>query len=227
MLNNELLREALNRRPAGTVVLDSAEAAARRECAILDSMAEYLDKSASLDAAGIVNSWVDSVDDDDDEEVALDDLIASCVSGDSDDEPSEEEIESYNNLRGKVFDYLLDCGVSEDDAVATLNDDASASERVRDYLMEQLPDGEEETLDSIYAFAFDDVELDGIKVQVRNGKKVIRKTNMPGHNRRSLLARKRFAKFRSKLVMKMHNSMANRKRARSMARRKAMGLNKR
>lgn len=130
-------------------------------------------QAVALGAVNAVNSWLEG-------EPAeglglaadLNDRLVSVAGGDPY-EPNltDDENEIYNMAANEALDYMVSHGVSEEDAYAVIQDeDEDAASRVRDYLIDELPDGEDNEDDiTNFVFSEEDQEpaMDGVGDKTR------------------------------------------------------------
>lgn len=199
-----------------SVALDSADAG-------VAPMGDYFTRDIKLATAASVLQWLED-DHRDEGETLIDRLIALFVGiadANKDGEITDDEAAVLDEVLECAFDYLVAHGITEDDASALLNDqDETAAERIRSYLIENGP---ADIDDDLNEFAFGDLELDAAYkkvVAVRGGKKVRINKRISGTVR--LSARQKVALRKAR--MKSHSAAAMIKRAKSLRVRKQMGI---
>jgi len=138
----------------------------------------------------------------------------------------DDEADAFDILANFALDYLTRHGIDESDAVSLLSDfDNDVAERVRDLLIESLPD-DDAAGDDMDEFAFgnsDDEILDAVykkRTVIRAGKKVRINKRISGTVR---LSGAQKAAIR-KAGRKSHSASAMMKRAKSMLKRSKMGI---
>lgn len=197
---------------------------------ILDAAADYATRDIGLAAVNAVREWAET-DDLDTSETAADRLIALFIGiadEDKDGEITPEEQDLLEIALEAAYDYLLNLGVPEDDVSALLNEfEPEVADRVLELVISSLPEGDAADADvDSYVFGEDEDEgaaLDAVykkKLVVRNGKKVRINKRVSGTVR--LSAKQKVAIKKARL--KSHNARAMLKRAKSMRKRKQMGL---
>lgn len=228
MLQN-FLYAGQNKKPAPKkkeATLDSVE----MDSAGTMSGSDYVQKDIALAAATAIQEWAET-DDLDGGETLTDRLIALFVGiadANKDGDITDDEQEVMSVAVNAAYDYLLRLGVDEDDVAALLEDfDEAVAERVQEFVAANLPDGSDAAADDIDDFVFgdDDQEaaLDAVykkKLVIRNGKKVRINKRISGVVRLSAKQKVAIRKAR----MKSHSAAAMMRRARSMRKRKQMGL---
>lgn len=195
----------------------------------LSAAALYARQNIALNTVAAIQSWAsDDFDDKDHQAENLFVLFLGIADVDDDGYIGEDEETIIESALETAWDYLARKGVAQDDLNALLNDwDDAAAERVRDYLMGELPDGEDAELSDMDDFVFSDEDNASIfdstykkTAVVRNGKKQIVKKRMSGPVHLSAAQKASI----SKMHYKSHNAAANARRARSMKMRSKMGL---
>lgn len=229
---------ALSAAPSqGKAVLDSI-----KQTKLLDAAAEAGATFAVADirmaAAAAVQAWCEtsSADLSEGESMTdrLDALMVGIADENKDGEITDDEAAVIEIALNGAYDYMLSKGVSEEDASALLNDgDDEAAGRVCELLISSMPDGEDESMADVDAFAFDaesresvmDSVLDAVykkRAVVRDGKKVIISKRISGTVR--LSAEQKVAI--RKAGLKSRSAGARMARMKSMRARSRMGLNK-
>lgn len=207
-------------------VLDSAD---EKGELILDA-ADMVAKDIAISAATAVQQWAET-DDLDDGETLVDRLVALFVGiadANKDGDVTEDEQEVMDIAVNAAYDYLLKLGVSEDDVAALLEDfDDAVADRVQEFIIANLPEGEDASVDDVTDFVFSDEDneaaLDAVykkKLAIRGGKKVRINKRISGTVRLSAKQKVAIRKAR----MKSHSAGAMMRRAKSMRKRKQMGL---
>ncbi len=223
----EMLRGALKRPdPAAKKTLDSANDKEPK----LSGADDYTIADISVSAVAAIQQWAETDDLDDGESYAdrLMALFVGIADANKDGDITEDEQGVLQVALNAAWDYLVKCGVSEEDAGALLNDwDAEAADRVRDLVASVLPDGEDGAGDDIDAFVFSDDDqepaLDAAyrkKVVIRGGKKMRINKRISGHVRLSAKQKVAIRKAR----MKSHSAGAMMRRMKSMRIRQRAGL---
>lgn len=224
---------------AASAALDSATTAQKAQAVnqqIVGSMAVYDSVDSKISVAASVQQWAETTPDDlDTGETMADRLFAHMVgiadeNKDGDITPEEEVV--ITMAMEQTADYLMSKGVTEDDALALLNDgDEGACSRVLELLREELPDGEDASMDDVDNFAFggDDQEplfdavLDAVykkRTVIRGGKKLRIMKRISGTVRLSSAQKLGLRKAR----MKSHSAGAKLHRAKSMRIRARAGI---
>lgn len=189
----------------------------------------YARQNIALNTVSALQTWAsDDFDDEDHQAENLWALFLGIADVNNNGEIGEDEEIIIESAVEAAWDYLARKGVAQDDLNALLNDwDDAAAERVRDYLMGELPEGEDEELSDMDDFVFSDEDNASIfdsaykkTAVVRNGKKQIVKKRMSGPVHLSAAQKASI----SKMHYKSHNAAANARRARSMKMRSKMGL---
>lgn len=232
MKMSKTLREAMTpakSKPAAKAAapgatLDSAGAAAG------GAAGDYAVKDVELRGVTALHAWLET-DDLDDGETSADRLAALFIGiadENKDGEVSEDEQAVLDVALTAAWEYVVAAGVTEDDASALLEDfDVAAAERVHDFLLTQLPDGEDAAADEVDAFVFgsgdQEPALDAAYKRVfavRKGRKVRISKRISGTVRLSAKQKVAIRKAR----MKSHSARATARRMRSVTLRKRMGL---
>lgn len=223
----EMLRGALKRPdPAVKKTLDSADDKEPK----LSGADDYTIADISVAAVAAVQQWAET-DDLDEGESHADRLMALFVGiadANKDGDITDDEQAVLEVALNTAWDYLVKCGVSEEDAGALLNDwDSDAADRVRDLVASVLPEGEEDTGADIDAFVFSDEDqeaaLDAVyrkKMVIRGGKKMRVNKRISGRVRLSAKQKVAIRKAR----MKSHSAGAMMRRMKSMRIRQRAGL---
>lgn len=224
MSMSELLRGALKRREPEKV-LDSAG-----DEPSLSGADDYTIADISMSAVAAVQQWAETDDLDDGESYAdrLMALFVGIADANKDGDITEDEQGVLNVALNAAWDYLVKCGVTEEDAGSLLNDwDDDAADRVRDLVASVLPDGEDEAGSDIDSFVFSSSDqepaLDAVyrkTMAVRNGKKVRINKRISGVVRLSAKQKVAIRKAR----MKSHSAGAMMRRMKSMRLRRKSGL---
>ncbi len=219
---NSLMYKALTEKPE--TVLDSVQKEQEREQKCFDAADEFVDQDLRLNVVSAIHDWLET---EDGEDVSLADalnaeLIDEIVDPEGE-ELTDDEADLLQAAIDEGYDYLVSNGVSEDDAEALLVDlDDDAAVRVRDLLVESLPDGEE-ALDAVTSYVFGEPVLDATykKVAVvKNGKKIFRNKRL---SRTVRLSAKRKQAIK-KMQLKARSGAAKMHRKRSMAIRRKLGI---
>lgn len=208
------------------VTLDSAS----DEEAGLAGADDYTIADISVAAVAAVQQWAET-DDLDDGESYADRLLALFVGiadANKDGEITDDEYGVMQVALNTAWDYLVKCGVSDEDAGALLNDwDNDVAERVRDLVASVLPDDENDAGAEIDAFVFSDDDNEAVldatyrkKLVIRDGKKVRINKRVSGRVRLSAKQKVAIRKAR----MKSHSAGAMMRRMKSMRIRKKAGL---
>ena len=141
--------------------------------AVLDAVneraAEYAEADLSMRGARAVYSWVELDKDDLGEGESLadafNDALLLAADADGDGEMSEDEQDELDAVSEAAVDFLRSKGVTDGDIDALFDGDDEAANRVRDLLVDELPDSDGMD-DDINSFAFSDEEneavMDGI-----------------------------------------------------------------
>ncbi|WP_109468897.1 hypothetical protein [Pandoraea apista] len=223
----EMLRGALKRPDpaAKKPVLDAAD-----DEPSLSGADDYTIADISVSAVAAVQQWAETDDLDDGESYAdrLMALFVGIADANKDGDITEDEQGVLQVALNTAWDYLVKCGVSDEDAGALLNDwDSDAADRVRDLVASVLPDGEDDAGSDIDAFVFSDDDQEAAldaayrkKVVIRGGKKVRINKRISGHVRLSAKQKVAIRKAR----MKSHSAGAMMRRMKSMRIRQRAGL---
>lgn len=215
-------------------ILDSCGSGGKeKESAILDGVADYAISDLKIKAAAAIQQWADAdIPLANDETFAdrLQALLIGIIDANKNGEIDEDEADAFDIVAGFAVDYMVSHGVDEDDAVNVLDDEETAG-RVRDLLIEQLPD-DDASGDDMDSFAFldkagsrsieEDV-LDAIykkRTVIRDGKKVRINKRISGTVH---LSGAQKAAIR-KAGIKSHSAEAVMRRAKSMRMRVKSGL---
>lgn len=217
-------------------VLDAAALAAKRVEIVLDSANAFLDSATRMDVAAALQQWAETTSEDlGDGETMADRLFALMVGiadDNKDGDLSDDEIAIVTTALENAAEYLAGKGVSEEDALAVLQDgDDEAAVRVAEFLRGALPEGEDSEMEDVDKFAFDsesssdlfDSVLDAVykkKVVVRAGKKM--RINKRVSGRVVLSAAQKIAIRKAR--RKAHSSAAKVRRAKSMKMRARAGM---
>lgn len=224
MSMTELLRGAMKRR-AAEPVLDTASADPT-----LPGADDYAITDITMSTVACIQQWAET-DDLDDGESFADRLLAFIVGiadANKDGEITEDEQGVMEVALNAAWDYLVQLGVSEEDAGALLNDwDADTADRVRDLVSAALPEGEDAADAEIDNFVFSggdqEPALDAAykkTLVIRGGKKVRINKRVSGTVRLSAKQKLGLRKAR----MKSHSAGAMMRRMKSMRMRKKMGM---
>lgn len=192
--------------------------------------ADYTIADITLAAAAAVQQWVET-DDLADGESCADRLLAlmvGVVDANKDGEISEDEQGVLDVALSAAYDYMVSKGASEEDTDALLNDwDNDVAERVKDLIASALPEGEDEASADLDDFVFGDSDqepaLDAAYKKtfaIRKGKKVKIRKRIAGTVRLSAAQKIGIRKAQ----MKSHSATARMRRAKSMIKRRKMGL---
>lgn len=222
-------------------VLDSARRTPQSEAdriAILDSAgADFAASGLRMDVAAVVQGWATVTADDLAQDETLSDrlymMLIGLVDEDVDGEMSDDEQAVLLLAMETAYDYMVDHGVTEADALALVNGDGDAAlaERVQELLKGSLPAEEEDAIKDIDEFAFGgeasadlfDCVCDAVyrkTMAVRGGKKVRIKKRVSGHVRLSAGQKAALKKARRRA----HNANAKLRRMKSMRVRARSGL---
>ena len=230
------------------MTLDSAKSAESAGEFSGNSAARFQEQAIASEALNLLSEWLETDDLDDGE--GLGDRLMNMMVGLADDnkdgEISDDEAEVINIGLNAVADYLVEKGISEENASALLEEfDNDLAENVREALLAAVPDGEEfdEELDN---FVFSEEEnaplLDSAaenvlakmaKAQnltldaayrkvfaVRNGRKLRINKRISGKVRLSAKQRQAIRKAQRK----SHTGAAMMRRMKSFKMRRRMGL---
>lgn len=191
---------------------------------------DYTIADISVASVAAVQQWVETDDLDEGESHAdrLMALIIGVADANKDGDITDEEQGVLEVALNTVWDYLVKCGVSEEDAGALLNDwDAEAADRVRELVASVLPEGDEEASADIDNFVFSDEDQEAVldavyrkKMVIRKGKKMRINKRISGHVRLSAKQKVAIRKAR----MKSHSAGAMMRRMKSMRIRRRAGL---
>ena len=196
----------------------------------------YALQTISLKAAAAVQELVETPADDlTDGEGFADRLLALLVGvadENKDGELSEEEQTIVSVAMNESWSYMAAKGVAESDLDTLFNSDDpaeanSAGARIVEFLADNMPDGEEASLDELDDFAFGGDAQAGVfdavykkRFAVRGGKKMRVRKRISGTVR---LSGKQKVAVR-KMHLKSHGAKATMKRMKSMRVRKSMGM---
>lgn len=232
---NEMLRAAMKPTPAKPVkpdkparkgiVLDDAD-----DDAVLSSTEDYTIKDISLAALASIHEWVETDDLDDGESYAdrLMALMIGIADINKDGDITDDEQGVLDVALNAAWDYLVKCGVSDEDAGALLNDwDNDAADRIRDLVASVLPEGDADASAAIDDFVFSDDDqepaLDAVyrkKMVIRGGHKMRINKRVSGTVRLTGAQKIAIKKAR----MKSHSASAMMHRMKSMRMHQKMGL---
>lgn len=206
----------------------------KKDRVAMDAAAAYAASDIASRAGATIQQWAET-DDLEEGESYADRLMAMFVGiadSNKDGEITEDEADVIEAALNAGYDYLVRCGVSEEDAESLLNDwPAEVADRVRDIVAENLPDGEEAEGEDLDDFVFSDEEnepamdsvLDAVyrkAFAIRGGKKMRINKRISGTVR---LSSKQKVAIR-KAQMKSHSAGAQMRRMKSMRLRKRLGL---
>jgi hypothetical protein len=208
--------------------LDSAD-----ETLVADSATDYALRSISMRAVATVQQWCESSEMGEGEGKG-DRLVAMLIGiadEDKDGDLTEDEQEIVQVAMNEAYDYLAAKGVAEADLEALFNGESAesnaAADRVCEFMVERLPEGDEAMGDEIDDFAFGgeagEAVFDAVyrkRFAIRQGKKVRVMKRVAGTVRLSAGQKLAIRKAR----LKAHGSKATFKRMKSMRVRKSMGL---
>lgn len=222
----EALRNAMKRRESPRKTLDSADG----DDSELFGAEDFTIADITLAATAAIQQWVET-DDLAKGETLADRLLALMVGvadANKDGEITEDEHGVLDVALNAAYDYLLDKGVSDEDADSLLNDyDNDAAERVRDLIASVLPDGDDAASEDLDIFAFgpgdQEPAMDAaykVKFAIRGGKKTRIRKRISGTVRLSAAQKVAIRKAQ----MKSHNATARMRRMKSMNMRRKMGL---
>lgn len=226
MFNNSLLKDALTK-----PIMDSCGKGDcdKKEKPMLDGADDYSQKYIDTQVAAALQQWAET-DDLEDGESLGDRLLAMMVGvadADKDGDLSEDEQEIVSEAIDSAYRYLTDKGVPADDAETLLDEFGDeVAIRVKDLLVDSLPDGDEADADiDNFAFSKEDNEpaFDAVykkKMVIRNGKKVRINKRVSGTVR--LTAKQKLAI--RKAQRKAHSASALMRRMKSMRIRRRSGL---
>ena len=200
------------------------------ESAVLDSAADFAEKSIAAQAVASVQAWAET--DDLDEGEGLSDRFVALMVGIADEnhdgEITEDEEGVIDVALQAAADYLESKGASEEDVNAMFDGDEKAAKRLQELLADELPDGEEADED-IDNFVFSDEEnapaLDAVyrkRFAIRHGKKVRINKRVSGTVR--LTAKQKVALRKARV--KSHSAQAMMRRMKSARMGRRMGLGK-
>lgn len=179
---------------------------------ILEAAGKDAMKNALSNAADAVFAWADGGDHSFD---ALDGFVQAAAGiTDDNDDPTDEQVDVYNNMWGNVADFLAACGV-DDDSIELLaddeDDDAAASVASAVAGIDTDDRDEVEAAFVVAGSSDDDMLTEAFKKVVRNGEiKLIRK---PLRKRIMSSAQKAALK---KARLKSHTGAAKMARKKSM-----------
>lgn len=227
----DLMREALTVRPNNQperrrTALDSATT----EESSLYGADHYALANIRVSAMAAVQQWAETDDLDEGENHAdrLMALMVGIADANKDGEITEDEQGVINIALESAWEYLLHCGVDEEDISAILNDwDADAADRVRELVASVLPEGEAEAGAEIDRLVFSEGDQSPVFdsvfkwiTAIRDGKKARIKKRVSGSVR--LSAKQKLAL--RKAGFKSHSATALMRRLKSMSLRRKMGL---
>ncbi len=224
----DLMQAALQEKPKKPT-LDGVDGGS----ATLSGADSFTKTDIKMKTAAAIQQWAETDDLDDGETYAdrLFALLVGIADMNQDGELDDDENAVLTMALECAWDYLVQYGVSEDDADALLNNwDADAGERIVDLMVSALP-SEDDADGDIDAFAFTDSDQDAVfdavmdavykkRVVVRNGKKVRINKRVSGSVR--LTAKQKIAIRKAQL--KSHSAKAMMRRMKSLKVRKKSGL---
>lgn len=210
--------------------LDSLNADAKTRQVAAAALASFDLESAAFDFVGqgtrmtagaAVKSWVEMQEDEMEEGASLVDSffgsLAAAVDTDGDGDLNDDEAGDFDSYVDAAWDYLVSNGVSEEDADALIDDESvEAAARIRDLLMESMPDGEG-VYDSIVKFAMvpcpeDGATFDGVSwAKMHRG----RTTLNSKHGKKNVVTHR--AKWRKATAMQRASLRKNSRRAHTSA----------
>lgn len=228
---------AAPQKPAAKPLLDGASPTnEEKKGIVLDAAETFLGADIRMAVAAGIQQWAETEAADLDEGETMADRLFALMVGIADDnkdgELTDEEAALISVALENAFDYLVGKGVAEADALALLEDNSDeAAGRVLEFIKGALPQGEDESMDDVDAFAFDaesseslfDAVLDAVykkKLVVRGGRKVRIMKRVSG---RVVLSAGQKVAIR-KARRKAHSSSAKMRRAKSMKMRARSGL---
>ena len=226
MFNNSLLKDALT-----MPVMDSCGKGDcdKKDKPLLDGADDYSQKYIDTQVAAALQQWAET-DDLEDGESLGDRLLAMMVGvadADKDGDLSDDEQEIISEAIDSAYRYLTAKGVPADDAETLLDEFGDeVAIRVKDLLVDSLPDGEEADTDiDNFVFTKEDNEpaFDAVykkKMVIRNGKKIRINKRVSGTVR--LTAKQKMAI--RKAQRKAHSASALMRRMKSMRIRRRSGL---
>ena len=223
---DDLLRNALNK-----PLMDSCgkEECNKKDKPMLDGADDYSQKYIDTQAAAALQQWAET--DDLEEGESLGDrllaLLVGVADGDKDGDLTEAEQDVISEAIDSAYRYLINKGVPADDAEKLLEEfDNDVATRVKDLLVDNLPDGDkaDEDIDN-FAFTKEENEpaFDAVykkKLVIRGGKKVRINKRVSGTVR--LTAKQKMAI--RKAQRKAHSASALMRRMKSMRIRRRTGL---
>lgn len=217
-------------------VLDSASDHFKVLDAVAAAGAAFAVSDIRIASATAVQAWCETEPADLDDGESLADRLLALMVGIADEnkdgEITDDESTVIDIALNAAFDYLVQKGVSEEDAGALLNDgDNEAAGRVAELLKGELPEGEDESMADVDAFAFDaesseslmDSVLDAVykkRMVIRAGKKVRINKRISGTVRLSAAQKVAIRKA----GMKSHSASARMNRMKSVRMRSRMGI---
>lgn len=228
--------EAAIKSPAsGATQLDSATSGAGQDdgTAMDDASGAYADQYVATMAVAVVNEWASTADALDSGETAADRLVMMLL-GIADSDGDGDIGEAENIVAGAAvnaaYAYMVNLGVTEDDAQAIFGDDEasnSAAERVRELVASKLPDGDAAEAALLDAMVFTPADQEPVMdsaykrvVAIHGGQKVIIQKRISGTPHLSPKQKLALQKARRKA----HGAPALARRMKSMRRRRQMGL---
>lgn len=243
----ELGRTSQSAKPA-KLQLDSAG----EEPASLSKPAIFQEQAIVSDALAKFAAWLETDENDLDEGEGLGDrlmsLMVSVADANKNGEIDDDEAEIINIGLNGVADYMISKGVSEENAIALLEDfDNDIAENVRDMMLGTLPDGDEALWEEMDEVIFSDEDNESVfdsaqseamlqtlarekgitldaayrKVfAVRNGKKMRINKRISGKVRLTAAQKTAIRKAQ----MKSHTGAAQMRRLKSFKLRKRLGL---
>lgn len=184
-----------------------------------DTMLEAVSKTALInqraDAAAAVLAWVESGDSESDE---LDALAFGLAGGSDDEDLTDDQVETYTDIKIQMADFAMQCGAKEKDCQAMVDGDDEAAERVFNAVESAVSDSDDDELISNFAHR-EALILESKKKVIRDGKVVM--VNKKKRKRRMTSAQKQALK---KAQRKAHSSSAKAARKKSNRIRKSRGM---
>lgn len=211
----------------------------------MDSAANHAVGNIALLAVSALHVWAEIDKEDLDEDEGFGDRLLGMFVGiadsDKNGEINDEEQEIINTAKGAAGEYLSKMGVKSKDISRLLGDwDNECGKKVHSYLLDNLDDDSDATMDGINSFVFDadfdlddedttlddafgdDITLDGVykkKIAFVNGKKTFKNKRISGSVK---LSSKQKLSIK-KMQRKAHNPKATMRRMKSMRARKKAG----
>ncbi|MCI7353098.1 MAG: hypothetical protein SPE06_08395 [[Actinobacillus] rossii] len=157
------------------VVMDSANTnESKEEKTALDSsqdlnnrIAVFQEQQIASEAMALLDAWLNTDDADLDEDEGLGDRLYGLMVGladeNKDGELSDDESEVINVGLNAVADYLVEKGVSEENAIALLTDfDNELANNIRETVLSVIPDGDDEFYADMDKVVFADSENESV-----------------------------------------------------------------